>query len=250
VNDYTATTYGETISEVYDRLVPDIDPAMVPLLSELAAGGRALELGIGTGRVSLPLRAAGVRIEGIEISPAMVAQLRKKPGGADIPVTIGNFVDLPVEGEFALIFIPYNTVFQLLTQDEQVRCFESVAEHLAPRGVFLVDAFVPDLTRYRRRSHIEIETVDLDLVQMDVSRLDPVQQRVDTQQVMIADGRVKLFPVSIRFAWPSELDLMARIAGLRLRDRWGGWRREPFTAESTKHISVYEKARPPTRPVP
>jgi SAM-dependent methyltransferase len=189
----------------------------------------------------LPLHAAGVHVEGIDVSPAMVAQLRAKPGGDAVPVTIGNFVDLPVEGEFALIFIAFNTVFQLLTQDDQVRCFENVARHLQPGGQFLVEAFVPDLTRYRNRSNISIETIELDLVQMEVSRIDPVHQRVDTQDLMIADGRVRLFPVKIRFAWPSELDLMARIAGLRLRERWGGWSREPFTAESKRHVSVYVK---------
>jgi SAM-dependent methyltransferase len=240
-DEYTDTTYGETIAEVYDRFHPDIDEHMVPLLAELAASGRVLELGIGTGRVALPLHAAGVHVEGIDVSPAMVAQLRAKPGGEVIPVTIGNFADLPVEGDFALIFIAFNTVFQLLTQDDQVRCFENVARHLQPGGQFLVEAFVPDLTRYRNRSNISIETIELDLVQMEVSRIDPVHQRVDTQDLMIADGRVRLFPVKIRFAWPSELDLMARIAGLRLRERWGGWSREPFTAESKRHVSVYVK---------
>jgi SAM-dependent methyltransferase len=240
-DEYTDTTYGETIAEFYDRFSPDIDPGMVPLLAELAAGGRVLELGIGTGRVALPLQAAGVQVEGIDVSPAMVAQLRAKPGGEAIPVTIGNFVEVPADRRFGLIFIVWNTIFQLLTQDDQVRCFENVAQHLQPGGRFLIEAFVPDLSRYRNRSNISVETIDLDLVQMEVSRLDPVHQRVDTQDLMIADGRVRLFPVKIRFAWPSELDLMARIAGLCLRERWGGWSREPFTAESKRHVSVFEK---------
>jgi SAM-dependent methyltransferase len=238
---YDDTTYGETIAEYYDRFAPDLDERVVPLLAELAGGRPTLELGIGTGRIALPLRAAGVPVEGIDVSPAMVAQLRAKPGGDEIPVTIGSFVDLPVDGQFGFVFIAWNTIFQALTQDDQVRCFESVARHLQPGGLFLVEAFVPDLARYRNRSHISIDTIELDHVQIEVSRLDPVQQRVDSQELLIADGRVRLFPVNIRFAWPPELDLMARLAGLRLRDRWGGWQREPFTAESTKHVSVYEK---------
>jgi SAM-dependent methyltransferase len=241
VNDYGTETYGETIAEVYDRFHPDVDDAMVTTLVELAAGGRTLELGIGTGRVALPLRAAGVDIEGIDVSSAMVAKLREKPGGEDIPVTIGDFVSLDVEGDFALIFIAFNTIFQLLTQDEQIHCFERVARHLQPGGRFAIEAFVPDLSRYRQRSNLTVQQIELDQVQIDVSRVDPVQQRVNTQHLLIVDGRVRLYPVSIRFAWPSELDLMARIAGLPLRDRWGGWAREPFTAESTKHISVYER---------
>jgi SAM-dependent methyltransferase len=248
MDGFDATTYGERIAEVYDEIHDarfDV-PATVDVLASLAGGGPVLELAIGTGRVALPLAARGLRVEGIDISPAMVAKLREKPGGEAIPVTLGDFADVGVEGEFRLIYVVFNTLFALLTQEAQVRCFARAAAHLTPDGVFVVEGFVPDLGLYdrdgRRASPIEI---GVDRVSIDVGRLDAVAQRVDATHVVLTEAGVKLYPVALRYAWPSELDLMARLAGLELHHRWGGWHREPFGAESSVHVSAY--ARPPQR---
>ena len=243
MTDYDAATYGEQIADIYDaryggRLDTD---ATVAFLAELAAGGAVLELGIGTGRVALPLAERGVEIHGIDASEAMVVRLRAKPGGADIPVTIGDFAEVGVEGQFSLVFVVFNTFFALLTQDDQVRCFRNVAAHLAEGGRFVVEAFVPNLARFVRDQNCEVVRADADGVDLDVARHDRVQQRITAQHVVIGGDGIRLYPVRLRYAWPSELDLMARLAGLRLRERWGGWRREPFSASSTQHVSVYER---------
>ncbi|MDQ3805853.1 MAG: class I SAM-dependent methyltransferase, partial [Acidobacteriota bacterium] len=199
-----------------------------------------LELGVGTGRVALPLRERGVEVHGIDASPAMVERLRAKPGGDRIAVTLGDFAEVGVGGEFALVYVVFNTFFALLSQEAQVRCFRNVARRLSPAGVFLVEAFVPDVARYSGGQVNRATEVTLDRVVYDVAQHDPVRQYVIGQSVVIADGRVRLYPVQLRYAWPSELDLMARLAGLRLRERRGGWQREPFTG-SGKHVSVYER---------
>jgi SAM-dependent methyltransferase len=243
MNAYTAETYGERVADVYDEWYADYDEAMIPVLAELARGRRALELGIGTGRVALPLAAQGVEVHGIDASPAMVARLHAKPDGARLPVTIGDFTEVRVTGEFDLAYVVFNTFFALPTQEAQVRCFQSVAAHLAPGGCFLLEAFVPDVTRFDRYGTTNKPVrVTNDRVELDVSQHDATAQRVISQKVLLMDGQVRLYPVQIRYAWPSELDLMARLAGLRLRARWGGWQREPFTAQSGKHISIYERA--------
>jgi len=234
--------YGERIAGVYDQFYSGYDAAAVAALQQLAGGGRALELGIGTGRIALPLRAAGVEVHGIDLSPAMVERLRSKPGGDRIPVTVGNFADVGVEGQFALIYVLFNTFFQLLTQDEQVRCFENAARRLAPGGVFVVEAFVPDLSRFARNQAVGATHVDEAAVRLEVSTHDPVAQRVTTQHVVLTEQGTRFYPVKIRYAWPAELDLMARLAGLRLLHRWGAWGQAAFTAESGKHVSVYTAA--------
>jgi SAM-dependent methyltransferase len=240
---YGPSTYGDRIADYYDRLFQqsfDLE-GTVDLLADLASGGSALEMGIGTGRVALPLAARGIDVHGIDASPAMVAKLRDKPGGDKIPVTMGNFVDLPVAGSYALIYIPFNTLFALLTQEEQVRCFASVAAHLQPGGRFLVDASVPDLARFKRGQAWEVQRIETDAVIIEAVRHDPVQQHYVMQRILLTTEGMHMFPVNIRYAWPAELDLMARMAGLHLEHRWGGWRRQPFTAESTAHISVYQR---------
>ena len=238
---YEASAYGDRIAEYYDRLFEDAFDVegTVDLLADLAQGERALELGIGTGRIALPLIERGVEVHGIDASEAMVAKLRAKPGGDQIPVTMGNFVDVPVEGRFALIYVPFNTFFALLTQEDQIRCFASVAGHLQPGGRFVVDAFVPDPGRYDRGQLVEVQRIDSDVLHLLAAQHDPVTQRVTSHRVVMTNEGTRLFPVNIRYAWPAELDLMARLAGLRLEHRWSGWRRQPFTAESTAHISVY-----------
>jgi SAM-dependent methyltransferase len=240
---YGPATYGDRIADTYDELYAetlDTDRA-VEALAELAGGGPVLELAIGTGRLALPLAERGLEVHGIDVSERMVARLRAKPGGDAIPVTMGDFAEVPVEREFALIFVAFNTLFGLLTQEDQVRCFVNVAKHLAEGGVFVVEAFVPDLARFDRGQRTQVTQVDANRVMFDASRHDPVEQRIDSQHVVISEDGTRLYPVSIRYAFPSELDLMARLAGLELRERWGGWTREPFTAESGRHVSVYAR---------
>jgi hypothetical protein len=171
----------------------------------------------------------------------MVAKMRAKKGGRKIPVTFGDFADVPVEGAYPLVYVVFNTIFALLTQDDQVRCFANVAKRLAPGGAFVIEAFVPDPARFDRGQRTAATRVGTDFLQLDVSSYDAASQVVTTQHVVVDHGRMETFPVRIRFAWPSELDLMARIAGLRLRERWSGWGRTPFTSASGQHVSVYEK---------
>ncbi len=233
-------SFGEDVAERYDDVPRGDEAAAVAFLEQLAAGGPALELAIGTGRIALPLAARGVRVHGVDISPAMVARLRRKPGGDQIPVTLGDFAEVPVPGSFRLVYVVFNTLFNLLTQEEQVRCFENVAAHLTDDGSFVVEAFVPTfLYRLRNDQYVDAEAIGLNRVRLDVARHDPVQQLLDECHVSLSGEGVRLNPIVTRYAWPSELDLMARIAGLRLRERWGGWRREPFTRDSARHISVY-----------
>ena len=243
---YGPATYGDRIADLYDRMVADLpDPVdCVERLAELAGPGPALELGIGTGRIALPLAARGVPVHGIDLSRAMVRRLRAKPGGDAIPVTLGDFAGVPVEGHYRLVYVVLNTFFGLLTQDDQVRCFAAVAGRLVPGGAFVVEAFVPDPARHQGGQSIRVGYLGLDVVRLDLARHDPVAQRVDVQQLLVTAGGVRLQLVVVRYAWPAELDLMARLAGLRLRARWGGWRREPFGAASPGHVSVYERAGP------
>jgi SAM-dependent methyltransferase len=241
MESYDAATYGERVAEIYADLYGDRQDtaSMVTFLEQMARGGPALELAIGTGRVALPLAARGIRVDGVDVSPAMVSKLRAKPGGEAISVTMGDFADVPVEGSYRLVYLVFNTLFALLTQDDQLRCFENVARHLTADGVFVIEAFVPDLRRFERDQHVGATTVRVDQVHLEVSRHDAVAQRVDSSHVIFSDGGVRLYPVAVRYAWPSELDLMARVAGLRLVERWEGWNREPFRATSDSHISVY-----------
>ncbi len=233
-------SFGEDVAEIYDDSSRGDEEATVVFLEQLARGGPALELAIGTGRIALPLAARGVHVDGIDVSPAMVAKLRAKPGGSQIAVTIGDFADVPVSGAFQLIFVVFNTLFNLLTQDDQVRCFENVAAHLTDDGVFVVEAFVPTyLTRLRDDQYVDAESIEVREVRLDVGRHDPVAQRLDESHVVLSSAGVRLYPIVTRYAWPSELDLMARIAGLRLKNRWSGWEHEPFTATSRRHVSVY-----------
>ena len=242
MESYSAETYGERIAGAYDDWYGSCDEGTVTTLRELAGGGRALELGIGTGRVALPLQQAGVEVHGIDASQAMVDRLRAKPGGDTIPVTVGDFADVAVEGEFSLVFALFSTFFSLLTQDEQVRCFQNVARHLGAGGAFVIEAFVPDLARYDRGQDVRAVRVGTDEVRLGVSQLDPVGQQITSQQIALTEEGARLYPVKIRYAWPSELDLMARLAGLGLRHRWEDWQRAPFAQGSSRHISVYGHA--------
>jgi SAM-dependent methyltransferase len=235
-------TYGERIAEVYDRYFGEVDEGAIDLLAELAAGGRVLELGIGTGRIALPLHKRGVRVAGVDASPAMIAKLRDKPGGDEIEVHEGSFVDLPMRDKFSLIFVAFNTLFALLTQEDQLRCIRSVASHLQDDGLFLVEAFVPDLCRFDRGQTVRGMRLSEDEVHVEVSELDPAMQQICAQRFVLTNKGVRLYPVKLRYIWPSELDLMARLAGLELKHRWGGWQKQRFDGRSEKHISVYALA--------
>jgi hypothetical protein len=246
MDEYDASTYGERIAGTYDEWYKGDHPYMGPssatvaFLKELAGDGPALELGIGTGRVALPLQEAGVEVHGIDASQAMVAKLRAKPDGDRIPVTMGDFVDFSLDTRFRLIYVAFNTFFGLLTQQDQIACLRAVARHLSDEGSFVVELFVPDLTRFDRGQRVAAIDVGTDEVRLDVTQSDPVAQTSTTQHVLIREDGVRLFPVRIRFAYVAELDLMANVAGLRLRERVGDWDRTAFGSGSQKHISVYE----------
>jgi SAM-dependent methyltransferase len=239
---YGPATYGDRIAEVYDAWYGEAaflsTADSVAVLAELAGAGPVLELAIGTGRIALPLAARGVEVHGVDASERMVEKLREKPGGDAIPVTIGDFADVAVEGRFRLVYVAFNTFFALPSQDDQVRCFENVAAHLADDGVFAVDAFVPDPARFAG-GRISVSEIGDDLLRLDTTKLDTVTQTSRSQHVVLTPQGATFYPVQVRWAFPPELDLMARLAGLRLLHRWGSWRKEPFTAESTMHVSVY-----------
>jgi SAM-dependent methyltransferase len=242
---YEPSSYGEKVADIYDEYFAEVNlhvEATVSTLAELARGGRVLELGIGTGRVALPLALRGLQVHGIDASEAMVDRLRAKPGGDRIPVTIGDFADVKVEDTFTLVFAVFNTFFGLTTQDEQMRCFARVADRLEPDGAFVIEAFVPDLSRFDRNQRVMARRVEANIVVLAASIHDPLNQTISGQDVLITEDGIRMIPTVVRYAWPSELDVMAANAGLRLRDRWAGWRREPFTAQSPQHVSVYERA--------
>ena len=233
-------SFGEEVAEAYDDVPRGDESAAVAFLERLADGGPALELAVGTGRIALPLAARGVRVDGVDLSAAMVERLRAKPGGERISVTMGDFADVPVTGEYRLIYVVFNTLFNLLTQEDQLRCFENVAAHLTDDGSFVVEAFHPGyLYRLRDNQYVDAEAVEVDEVRLDVARHDPVKQLLDESHVSLSREGGRLNPIVTRDAWPSELDLMARIGGRRLKGRWGGWERRPVTANSRSLVSVY-----------
>jgi len=229
-----ADRYDETSVEMFARDV--VDPT-VEFLAGMAEGGPALELGIGTGRIALPLVRRGVEVHGIDLSPDMVAQLREKPGGEEIPVTIGDFATTTVEGTFSLAYVVWNSIMNLGTQEAQVACFRNAAARLVPQGLFVVEIMLPELQRL-----VPGETFlvfDFSPEHVGIDEYDVVEQRLTSHHYYPERGDYETFPG--RYIWPAELDLMARLAGLSLRERWGGWQHEPFTSESRSHVSVYEK---------
>ena len=234
-----AARYDESSAEMFDPAV--VDPA-VDFLAGLAGDGAALELGIGTGRIALPLARRGVPVHGIDLSEAMVARLRAKPGAERIGVTVGDFATTTVDGSFSVAYLVFNTIGNLTTQDEQVACFQNAAAHLEPGGCFVIEVGVPQLQRLPPGE--TVRAFALTPTHLGFDEYDLVSQGLVSHHYRVVDGRLKLDSLPLRYVWPSELDLMARLAGMRLRERWGGWRREPFTGESTKHVSVWEKPPP------
>ena len=240
-----AARYDESSAEMFH---PAVVGPVVDLLAELAGDGRALELGIGTGRIALPLAERGVPVHGIELSEAMVARLRAKPGGEDVGVTIGDFASAEAGGTFSLAYLVFNTISNLTTQAAQVACFRNVAAHLEPGGCFVVEVGVPDLQRLppgetARVFHVSESRWGIDVY--DVARQGLVSHHFET-----VDGQVEHVSMPFRYTWPAELDLMAQLAGMTLRDRWSGWRREPFTSDSRTHVSVWQRPASAAGPAP
>ena len=225
-------SYGEEFD-------PAVIAATVDLLADLAGGGPALELGIGTGRIALPLAERGVEVRGIDLSEAAVAQLRARPGGERIDVTIGDFSTTTVTGSFALAYLVFNTIMNVTTQEGQVACFRNAAASLEPGGRFLVEVMIPELRRLPPGERFVL--FDFGEAHWGVDEYDLVAQGLVSHHFTLVDGSIERSSGPFRYVWPAELDLMAEMAGMRLRDRWSGWEREPFTAESRKHISVWEK---------
>jgi len=234
--EQVADTYDESSAEMFEPNV--IDP-MVDVLAELADGGRALELGIGTGRVALPLAARGVPVHGIELSRAMVARLRAKPGSDAIGVTLGDFATTKVDGTYSVAYLVFNTIMNLTTQDLQVACFENVAAHLEPGGCFVIEVMVPDLRKLPAGQ--DVVPFHTSPTRWAYDLYDVATQQMSSNYITVAEGRGEFRTFPFRYVWPAELDLMARMAGLRLRDRWEGWARQPFTSESDQHVSVWQK---------
>jgi SAM-dependent methyltransferase len=236
--------FGERVAERYDESSEDMfDPAVVEptvdFLAELAGDGAALELGIGTGRIALPLSQRGVRVHGIDLSEAMVAKLREKPGAEQIEVTIGDFATTRVDDTFALAYLVFNTIGNLTTQDAQVACFQNVAAHLEPGGCFVIELGVPRLRTLPPGERFQV--FDFSESHVGIDEYDVANQGLVSHHFSLVDGTWKLVSMPFRSVPPAELDLMARLAGMTLRERWSGWQREPFTSESTKHVSVWEK---------
>jgi len=236
--------FGPHVAERFDeRYAYQADPAVVEpvvdFLAGLAGDGEALELGIGTGRIALPLARRGVPVHGIDFSEAMVAQLRSKPDGDQIPVTIGDFATTTVDGTFSLAYLVVNTIMNLTTQDEQVACFRNVAAHLEPGGCFVVEVLVPRLQRLPPGDTFQV--FDVSPTHVGIDEYDVARQGLVSHHYWIEGGRVEVDSPPFRYVWPSELDLMAQLAGMRLRERWQDWTRTPFTSASDKHISVWEK---------
>jgi SAM-dependent methyltransferase len=237
-----ATSFGREVSRRYDGHLRGDEEETVALLARLAGGRDALELAVGTGRIALPLGRAGVRVDGIELSQDMVERMREKPGGDGVEVAMGDMSRVAMGRTYGLVYLVYNTIGNLLTQDDQVRCFENAARHLAEDGVFVLECRIPTAPSRPEHQFVDVEGVGLDHVALGVSRYDPLTQVLDLNHVRIGTDGLVLTPIRLRLAHPPELDLMARIAGLRLRERWGGWNGEPFTAASWRHVSVYERA--------
>lgn len=234
--------FNDAVSKRYDQQLRGDEAETVAFLAGLAGDGPALEFAVGTGRIALPLAGTGVRVEGIESSPDMVERLREKEGGQEFRVVMGDMARTATGARYRLVYLVYNTIGNLLTQDDQVRCFENAARHLAGDGVFVLECRVPTAPS-RGTQFVDAERVEVDQVVLGVCHYDPVSQILDETHVQIGTEGVVLSPIRLRLAAPAEFDLMARLAGLRLRGRWGGWHAEPFDTTSWRHVSVYEPSR-------
>ena len=238
--------FDERVAATYDESTgamsaPEAVEPVVDFLVGLAGTGRALELGIGTGRIAIPLVQRGVPVHGIELSRAMAARLSAKPGGEDIGVTIGDFATTPVEGTFSLAYLVFNTIMNLTKQEAQVECFRNVSVHLDPGGCFVIEVGVPGLQRLAPGQ--TIQDFHVSETSWGLDEYIVVTQGLKSHYFRFEDGEVRHSSIPFRYVWPSELDLMAQLTGMRLLGRWGGWKRQSFTSESRQHVSVWEKPR-------
>ena len=237
--------YGEAWADDYDVLFDDVDERMIDRLVDLSGSSRrALELAVGTGRVAIPLSQRGVEVSGIDISASMLAKLADKPGGEKVHVTLGDMVEVPVDGTFPLVYLVFNSLFAISTQERQVRCFQNVADHLEPGGRFLLECFVPDVKRFdSQNTRLAVSEISDDgAYAYEVAIHDPVDQEVRSLHIRTAPNQTdRVLPVTIRYAWPAELDLMARLAGLKLESRWAWYDQSEFTETSTASVSVFRK---------
>ncbi len=235
-DENVAARYDESEAEMFD---PSVVDATVDVLAELAGDGRALELGIGTGRIALPLAERGVPVHGIELSAAMVERLRSKPRGDAIPVAIGDFAVTRVDGVFSVAYVVFNTIMNLTSQEAQVACFRNVAAHLGPGGCFVVECMIPELQKLPHGE--KVRAFEIKENRWGFDEYDIATQRLTSHHFEFVDGKLDRLSIPFRYVWPGELDVMAEIAGMRLRERWGGWKREQFSSESSMHVSIWEK---------
>lgn len=241
MRDYEpAMSFDESNAAWYSTATRGDEGPCVEFLASHAGEGPVLELAVGTGRIALPLAERGLRIDGVDIAAPMLDKLREHPGAAGMRLAVGDMADIPFDGTYRLVFVVWNSFTNLLTQDEQVRCFESVAEHLADDGVFALENFVPrDIPV---GGYVEPDAVELDGAQIGVWKHDAVTQVIEGQHIWFGTSGIKVNPIVQRYVWPAEMDLMARIAGLQLVERWEDWHRREFTGRSTSHVSVYARA--------
>jgi SAM-dependent methyltransferase len=231
-----AAQYDESTAEMFEPAV--VEPA-VEFLAGMAGAGAVLELGIGTGRIALPLVRRGIEVRGIDLSSAMVERLRAKPGGSDIDVTIGDFATTTVEGQFSLVYLVFNTIMNLTSADQQIACFQNAAAHLQPGGRFVIEVGVPQLQRLLPGE--TVRAFEVSEAHLGFDEYDVVSQSMTSHHYFLREGSLEVQSFPFRYVWPSELDLMARLAGMTLIERWSSWRRDPFTSESDQHVSVWEK---------
>ena len=241
-DEHVAAEYDESVAEMFDTAV--VDPVVDFLVRLSGTGnGRALELGTGTGRIALPLAQRGVRVHGIEISNAMTARLRAKPGSAGVDVTIGDFATTTVEGPFAVVYLVFGTISNLTTQEAQIACFRNAAAHLQPGGCFVIDVGIPQLQRLPPGE--TVRPFEVSATRLGFDEYNVAEQGLTSHHFKLVEGRGERFSVPFRYVWPSELVLMAELAGMKLRERWAGWKREPFTSDSRRFVAVWEKPADP-----
>jgi SAM-dependent methyltransferase len=242
IRGFGPETFGALNAETYDDEHAPATQQGVDFLARLARGGSVLEFAIGTGRIALPLAERGLAVAGVEASAEMIAKLRAKPGGETIPVTLGDMSEVAPEGAFDVVVLVFNTLFNLTSQDAQVRCFANAARKLTDEGAFVIEAFVPDIGLFNQPDRVRARGISMRSLFIEAALHDPVGQVIRYQRmVFLEGGQFRLIPLPMRYAWPAELDLMARLAGLELAERWADWDGSPFTAASRSHISVYRR---------
>jgi hypothetical protein len=243
LENFGPATFGALNASDYDETQdPGTTQQTVDFIHDVMGGkGYALELAIGTGRVAIPLAARGITVSGIEASPDMLAKMWEKPDSNAIHAVVGDMADVNIDGEFDHAFLIFNTLFNLLSQEAQVRCFQNVALKLPVGGTFIVEAFVPNLDDFVKHQRVSTKRLDMSHVWLEAATHDPVRQMFEFQRIRITEEGMKMVPLPMRYAYPPELDLMAQLAGMRLRDRYGSWTKTPFDKDSGMHVSVYEK---------